>query len=60
MVGAVNVIAMGTITYYHAFTELRSDVFYMVKVIASNCAGSNNKLDMLVSTCSMPFCGSNK
>eukprot|EP00731_Ephydatia_muelleri_P009771 Em0005g357a len=41
VVGAVSVIAMGTITYYHTFTGLRSDVLYMVKVIASNCAGSN-------------------
>ena len=37
VVGAVGVIAMGTITYYHTFTGLRSDVLYMVKVIASNC-----------------------
>ena len=41
VVSAVSVIAMGTITYHHTFTGLRSDVLYMVKVIASNCAGSN-------------------
>ena len=42
VVGAVSVIAMGTITYPHTFTGLRSDVLYMViKVITSNCAGSN-------------------
>lgn len=41
VVGAVSVVAIGTMTYSHTFTGLRSDVLYMVKVIASNCAGSN-------------------
>ena len=50
VVSAVSVIAMGTITYYHTFTGLRSDVSYMVKVIASNCAGSN-EVNATIWTC---------
>ena len=48
--GAINVIAMGTIHYSYTLPGLMSDVLYMVKVIAINCAGAS-EVNTAVWTC---------
>ena len=48
--GAINVIAMGTMTYSYTLPGLMSDVLYVVKVIAINCAGAS-EVNTAVWTC---------
>ena len=50
MAGAINVIAMGTMTYSYALPGLMSDVLYTVKVTAINCAGAS-EVNTAVWTC---------